>query len=507
MSIRNRLFVGVAISIVLVIVFVFTTLIFSSRITEKQREEIMADDLALAISDLNIVMYEYLMHHEKRMEEQWHLKYDAITEVLGKELTKSIRADYVTFGDLFLRVTRNDLKMQELIKERASQEEIDLALALEERLVSQLLITSQSIFIGAHRIVEEAHAEAAQVYRLARNLTLVLMIILAGTVTITCLLAIRSISKPLTELTKGAKTIGEGNLKHRIDIESRDEMGGLAASFNEMTGKLQESYISLEKEIDERKKGEETVQILNRELEQRLLELSTANKELEGFSYYVSHDLRVPLRAIVCFSEILLEDHGGKLDREGKRVLNVVRDNAERMERLIDDLLNFSHLGRKDMEKKSIDMYGLTKNIVKELKNNNPERKLKIKVNTLPFAYGDESLIGEVLINLLSNAIKFSKNEKSSVIEVGGRLEKDENIYYVKDKGVGFDMKYSDKLFGVFQRLHSQEEFKGTGVGLALVQRIIHRHGGRIWAEGKPDKGATFYFTIPLRKEKEEDEK
>ncbi len=278
-------------------------------------------------------------------------------------------------------------------------------------------------------------------------------------------------------------------------------MGGLAASFNEMTNKLQKSNISLQKEILERKKGEKTVQMLNQELEQHLLELTTANKELEGFSYYVSHDLRVPLRAIICFSQIFFEDHNENLDKEGKRVLNVVRDNAERMERLIDDLLNFSHLGRKGMKKKSIDIEKMAKDILNELKALNPERKPKITVNTLPAAYGDESLMREVLINLLSNAIKFSKNEKSSLVEVGGRLEKDENIYYVKDNGVGFDMKYSDKLFGVFQRLHSQEEFKGTGVGLALVQRIIERHAGRVWAEGKVNKGATFYFTLPSRKE------
>ncbi len=260
--------------------------------------------------------------------------------------------------------------------------------------------------------------------------------------------------------------------------------------------------VHIAKNITERKKREAEVQILNRELEQRLLELSTASKELEAFSYSVSHDLRAPLRAIDGFSQILLEDHREDLNKEGRRVLNVVRDNTRRMGDLIDDLLSFSRLGRKRMKKKSIDMYELTKNIVKELRNNSPEPKIKIKVNILPSAYADQALIRQVLINLLSNAIKFNGNEKSSLIEVGAKEKEDENIYYVKDNGVGFDMEYSDKLFGVFQRLHSQEEFKGTGVGLALVQRIIHRHQGRVWAEGKVNKGATFYFTIPLREER-----
>lgn len=253
-----------------------------------------------------------------------------------------------------------------------------------------------------------------------------------------------------------------------------------------------------------RKQVELKVERLNRELERGLADIQAVNKELEAFSYSVSHDLRAPLRAIDGFSQILLEDHREGLNKEGRRILDVIRDNAGRMERLIDDLLTFSRLGRKEIKKTRINMEKFTKDILEEFRGVSPEGRLKIKINALPFAYADSSLIHEVLVNFLSNAIKFSKNEKSSVIEVGAKRGEDENIYYVKDNGVGFDMKYSDKLFGVFQRLHGQEEFKGTGVGLALVQRIIHKHGGRVWAEGKVNKGATFHFTLPLRKEKEE---
>ncbi len=264
---------------------------------------------------------------------------------------------------------------------------------------------------------------------------------------------------------------------------------------------IKEQNERLKDEVDERKRAEEKTRGYSAELQ-------SANNDLEAFSYSVSHDLRAPLRAIDGFSHMLLENHREVLNKEGRRILDVIRDNTGRMGRLIDDLLSFSRLGRKEVTKKDIDMEKMVKDISKEVKALDPERKFEMKVNALPFACGDESLIREVLINLLSNAIRFSKNEKGSVIEVGGRLEKDENIYYVKDNGVGFDMKYSDKLFGVFQRLHSQQEFKGTGVGLALVQRIIYRHGGRVWAEGKVNKGATFYFTLPLRKEKgKEDEK
>ena len=229
-------------------------------------------------------------------------------------------------------------------------------------------------------------------------------------------------------------------------------------------------------------------------------ELRAVNEELESFSYSVSHDLRTPLRAIDGFSRMLLEDYTDNLGKEGRRILNVVRDNTVRMGVLIDDLLTFSRLGRKEMEKKDINMGKFAEDVFEQLKSATPQRELKMKINALLPARGDESLIREVFQNLLSNAIKFSKNEKSPVIEIGGKVEDKENIYYVKDNGVGFDMKYSDKLFGVFQRLHSQEDFKGTGVGLAIVQRIVHRHGGRVWAEGKVGKGATFYFTLPSEK-------
>jgi len=239
-------------------------------------------------------------------------------------------------------------------------------------------------------------------------------------------------------------------------------------------------------------------------VEERTVELQAANKELEAFSYSVSHDLRTPLRAIDGSSGILFEDYGEKLDSQGRRLLGVIRDNTQRMGRLIEDLLTFSRLGRKEITKKDISMEKMTRDVFDEVKISAPEGKVKLHMKKLPPGFGDETLIREVLANLFSNAIKFSRNEKMSVVQVGGKGENDENVYHVKDNGVGFDMKYSDKLFGVFQRLHSEEEFKGTGVGLAIVQRIIHRHGGRVWAEGKINKGATFYFTLPLRQKEKE---
>ncbi len=229
----------------------------------------------------------------------------------------------------------------------------------------------------------------------------------------------------------------------------------------------------------------------------RTAELQTANKELEAFSYSVSHDLRAPLRAIDGFSRILSEDYEKVLDDEGKRLLNIVRTGTKKMDQLISDLLNLSRVGRTDMQKNSIDMRVLARSIYYEVVPADIREKFTFSVKSLPEAYGDSGLIRQVWINLISNAIKFTLPKSRRRIEIGFRVEGALNIYYVKDNGVGFNPEYSHKLFNVFQRLHSVEEFEGTGVGLAIVHRIIHRHGGKVWAEGKVDKGATFYFSLP----------
>ncbi|MBC8458034.1 MAG: HAMP domain-containing protein [Deltaproteobacteria bacterium] len=373
----------------------------------------------------------------------------------------------------------------------------------------------------------------------------------------------KTISKPLGKLIRGTKIIGNGDLEHRVDVRTKDEIGKLASAFNDMTEKhqkteeaLQKTHANLERrveertvelsksneqlkrEIKERKQAEkelvkhrehleEMVRDRTTELDKRISEveqlnsamvnlladlrvsnenleltthrLSDANKELESFSYSVSHDLRAPLRAIDGFSQILVEDYGDKLDEGGQHQLDVIQGSARQMGQLIDDLLAFSRLGRKGMSMSEINMGVHAQEIFEQLQLGTPGREVKLKVDTLPSAYGDRALIREVLVNFLSNAMKFTRPGKAPVIEVTGTVDENENVYSIKDKGVGFDMKYADKLFQVFQRLHSAEEYEGTGIGLALVQRIIHRHGGRVWAEGKVNKGATFYFTLPRK--------
>jgi PAS domain S-box-containing protein len=253
-------------------------------------------------------------------------------------------------------------------------------------------------------------------------------------------------------------------------------------------------------DVTERKDADRAIQELNLELQGRMAELAAANKELEGFSYSVSHDLRAPLRSIDGYSRMLIEDYSDRVDGEGRRYLKVITDNTKKMGQLIDDLLAFSRMGRASLEASSIDMEGLASQVFSELREQYPERMFELRLDPLPPGRGDPSMFRQVFINLISNAIKYSRGRNPAVIAIGARVDSAETVYYVRDNGVGFEMQYAHKLFGVFQRLHSAHEFEGTGVGLALVQRIVQRHGGRVWAEGKVGEGATFYFTQPPSK-------
>jgi PAS domain S-box-containing protein len=254
-------------------------------------------------------------------------------------------------------------------------------------------------------------------------------------------------------------------------------------------------------DLTERKHAEETLESRTAELERINRELEASYRDLESFSYSVSHDLRSPLVAISGFCRILLERYGDRLDAMGKDLLRRIRDNGMRMEQLIRDILSFSRIGTREVMSAEIDMERLVKSAYEELASAvAAARNLRFERKPLPAAFGDPSMIRQVFSNLLSNAFKFTEPREVAVIEVGGRTEGDELLFYVKDNGVGFSMENYNRLFGLFQRLHVSEQFDGTGVGLAIIKRIIEKHGGRVWAEGKPDKGAAFYFTLPKKR-------
>ena len=251
-------------------------------------------------------------------------------------------------------------------------------------------------------------------------------------------------------------------------------------------------------DITERKRREQEIQSLNQELANRSTELESINKELEAFAYSVSHDLRAPLRHMAGYTELLQKKISSGLDEKSNHYITMMLESAKRMGNLIDDLLAFSRIGRAETQKTLVSLPQLVGEALTEVRQDTEGRNIAWKIGALPNFYGDRSMLRLVLVNLISNALKFTRTRTQAEIEVGcADGTRDELVVFIRDNGVGFDMKYVNKLFGVFQRLHQAAEFEGTGIGLATVQRIIHRHGGKVWAEGVVDKGATFYFSAP----------
>ena len=333
--------------------------------------------------------------------------------------------------------------------------------------------------LGTLTLLSDLEAMRTRLTRYAQIVALVLATSLGVTLLLSAQLQ-RLITAPILRLVHTARRVSaENDYSLRTTRNGHDEIGTLIDTFNEMLVQIQ---------------GRDSA------LQERTRQLEAANKELESFSYSVSHDLRVPLRALDGFSVILLEEHGSELGAEAKRLLQVIRKSAQEMGQLIDDLLSFSRFGRRQMEWSEVDMEGLARSVVEELQALEKEGRARVEVDSLPVAAGDRRMLRQVFVNLVANALKFSRGQEEPRVNVGGSVAGEETTYFVRDHGVGFDMRFADKLFNVFQRLHSTEEFEGTGVGLAIVQRIVYRHGGRVWAEAEVGKGATFYFALPSRR-------
>lgn len=309
---------------------------------------------------------------------------------------------------------------------------------------------------------------------------------------------------PHREGMKRYRATGEGRVINQTleltAIRSDGSEFPVELSISPMKSEGRLTFCGFVTDITERKKAEEEIRSFNHKLEQKVQErteeLQIANKELESFSYSVSHDLRAPLRSIHGYMNIFAEEYINTLDDEGKRLIDIILRNSQKMGQLIDDLLAFSQLGRKELLKSNVSMQDMVNTIWEDQQRTEDGREIKFILNQLPDAFADHTTIRQVWINLISNALKYTRGKEKTIVEIGSEDKPDHTVYFVKDNGAGFDMKYYNKLFGVFQRLHSFNEFEGTGVGLAIVHRVISKHGGRIWAEATINNGATFYFTL-----------
>ena len=339
---------------------------------------------------------------------------------------------------------------------------------------------------------------AAANQTLTGNLVFMAIVVIAA-LAVSSFFAERVFVRPINHLAAAADRLAAGDLQTRAPvIHSTTEFRGLSHAFNTMAVRLQERDADLSKARDE-------IQRINAGLEQmvidRTAQLTAANQELEAFSYSVSHDLRAPLRHLDGFAELLKRHQRDRLDEKGKRHLEIIGQAARKMGVLIDELLVFSRMGRQEMRRDSVDMDALLRDCIRELEPDLSSRKIEWTLPSLRPVQADAAMLKQVWLNLLSNAIKYTRPREIARIEVGSRQSESEQIFFVRDNGVGFDMKYADKLFGVFQRLHAESEFEGTGIGLANVRRIIFRHGGHTRAESTPDQGSTFYFSIPNDKQ------
>ena len=550
MKIKNRFYINAGILIVPAIILSSVILVMSDRIEEKNKDQEIAHEIHIAISQLDIITYEYLLYHEKRMREQWISKYNSINEILEKEIEvkKLIRPGFVALSDLFSQVTANYKEKQKLIQEGAAQAKIDAVLSLEKRLVAQLLIKSSSIISDATRFAEEARTEATKVQKLTNTLTSILVIILAVSVITTSLIFAKSILKPLGELTIGAGIIGKGGLEHKVEVKTKDEIGELANAFNRMTSILTSnlktitaSHDELNKEITERKQTEEELRKLKEELEVKVAErtkelqesvqklnkgqkamllmvedlnqtskeLKEANIKLKGLDHLksmfiasMSHELRTPLNSIIGLTGIILQGISGKITEVQRKELMMVKNSANHLLVLINDIIDVSKIeaGKVELVIEELDLSELIQEVSNSFKIAVDKKGLKLSLETPErlIIKSDKRRAKQVIINLMSNAVKYMDKGE---IEIKA-AKKDECVEVsVADTGIGIKKENIKMLFKQFSRIHvaGMTRVEGTGLGLYISKKIADLLGGEIEAKSEFGKGSKFTFTLPLK--------
>ncbi len=558
MQIKQRLKINAVASAITVFIIVIVFSLALYRIYHAVEESNIANRIMSTSLERVALRNDYDQTGAKRAKEQWVAKHEQLGQLLkeasrifrdaeDKKTIKEMIDTQESVGRIFAALVAN---REEKI---SGPSHTDLSQEVGNRLISQLNMRVYTITLQVGKLQKSSTEALFSALRLGGGGIVCVLVILIGAAVINSLTMSRAISKRVRMLRDGALVIGGGDLDHKIDVKGDDEFAELSDAFNDMTVKLRASYHDLEHEISERRRADEQLQKAYDELEERIQErtkelkdlndtleqrisertaelraanetlrdsrvaalnlmrdaldarketevtneeLEFSNKELESFIYSVSHDLRGPLRHISGFADLLMKDMAGKLDEKGKRYLSRVCDGSEKMSRLIDDLLNLSRISRQEIEREEVNVSTIAASVIADLREAHPGRSVEVDIKEGLTASADQGLIEVVLSNLLGNAWKFTAKTEHALIEFGTIEQKSKIIYYVRDNGAGFDQQYAGKMFWPFHRLHSEAAFEGTGIGLAIVDRIVRRHGGKIWAEGAEGKGATIYFSL-----------
>ena len=447
----------------------------NAEVDDAERQRRQTAEIARALNDLRLVTFEYILHRQPRAREQEREVARRLQGLLERNpFAQTEQADVL--DDLRERSAATHRMFAELLPGTAGEGSRDDALQrFEAQLSSRLLILQQDSLADAFVLADFA---TERIHAAQRRVVLVILAglgLIAATTAVAAWLIHRSVLAPIGRLQQATREVAAGNWNFKLDSGAKDEIGEMSRNFDAMTQTLRESFAQIERKNQE---------------------LATLNKEIEAFSYSVSHDLRGPLRSMDGFSMALLEDYGERLDDQARDYLRRIRAASQRMGRLIDELLGLSRVTRAELSVKAVNLSAVAREIAETLEQQQPERSVQWVIDDGMTVQADKSLMQIAMQNLLENAWKFTGKTDKPVIRVGMVEHDGKKDCFVADNGVGFDMNYADRLFGAFQRLHHESEFAGTGIGLAIVQRIFNRHDGKIWVHAKPGHGATFYFNL-----------
>ena len=515
MKLRTVFIVTVLLFGVVLIAISALAIITNQMVAANSVQGNLAVRIAQGASELSYLANDYVIYQENQQLERWQTRFASFSSDVN-----GLKGDAVEQQLLVRNIQANTQRLEQIFNSVVSIIGVsarDQGIPLDQSLLrvswSRIAVQSQALVSDASRLSQLSDNEAHALQQRSLTVTVILIIVLFSFFILNFMITQRRALRGLAKLQAGAAVVGSGNLDFKIEEKGTDEIADLSHAFNRMATDLKAvtaSKTDLEREILRRSEVEEELWISNESLQEQTQkleeeiderksvqsELEAANRELESFSYSVSHDLRAPLRSIDGFSGALLEDYGEKLDPGARNYLERIRKATQLMSQLIDGMLEMSRISRAEMNLEGVDLSAIASSIAEEMKLSHPGRKAEFNITPEIIVNGDKVLLQALLSNLLENAWKFTARGQQTLIEFGRTWKDDRPVYYVRDNGTGFDMKYADKLFKPFSRLHTQNEYPGTGIGLANVQRIVHRHGGIIWAESLEGKGTSFYFTL-----------